>query len=62
MPRLTVAEHVVAERGGGCFPVLIRLQDGRLAAVVRGGDTHIGIKGRLDWIESGDGGKTSAPF
>jgi hypothetical protein len=62
VPRLTAAEHIVAERGGGYFPVLIKLQDGRLAAVVRGGDPHIGIKGRLDWLESGDGGKTwSAP-
>ncbi len=57
-PKLEDAEHLVAERGGGYFPVLIRLQDGSLGAVVRGGAPHIGIKGRLDWIHSEDGGKT----
>ncbi|MGQ9731228.1 MAG: sialidase family protein [Candidatus Zipacnadales bacterium] len=61
-PRLSSAERVVAVRGGGYFPVLIKLQDGSLGAVVRGGAPHIGIKGRLDWIRSTDGGKTwSAP-
>lgn len=61
-PRLEKAERVVAVRGGGYFPVLIRLRDGRLAAVVRGGAPHLGIGGRLDWIESRDGGRTwSAP-
>ncbi|MFC1717744.1 exo-alpha-sialidase [Candidatus Poribacteria bacterium] len=57
-PRLESAERVVAVRGGGYFPVLIRLQDGTLGAVVRGGAPHIGIEGRLDWIHSEDGGKT----
>jgi len=61
-PRLESAERHVAVRGGGYFPVLIKLQDGSLGAVVRGGAPHIGIKGRLDWIRSTDGGKTwSAP-
>jgi hypothetical protein len=58
VPRLEAAERVVAVRGGGYFPVLIKLQDGRLGAVIRGGDAHVGIKGRLDWIESSDGGRT----
>lgn len=59
VPRLVTAERVIAVKtGGGYFPVLTKLQDGRLAAVVRGGDAHVGIKGRLDWIESADGGKT----
>jgi len=57
-PRLESAERVAAVRGGGYFPVLIRLQDGSLGAVVRGGAPHIGIRGRLDWIRSTDGGKT----
>jgi len=60
--RLTAIQRSVAVRGGGYFPVLIRLKDGRLGAVVRGGAPHIGIRGRLDWITSADGGKTwSAP-
>jgi hypothetical protein len=62
VPRLESAERIVAVQGGGYFPVLIRLKDGRLGAVVRGGAGHLGIQGRLDWISSADGGKTwSAP-
>jgi hypothetical protein len=57
-PQLESAERIVAVRGGGYFPVLIKLQDGSLGAVVRGGAPHIGVKGRLDWIRSTDGGKT----
>jgi energy-coupling factor transporter ATP-binding protein EcfA2 len=61
-PVIEPAERIVAVRGGGYFPVLIGLRDGSLGAVVRGGAPHIGIKGRLDWIRSTDGGKTwSAP-
>lgn len=53
---------VIAVSGGGYFPVLTRLKDGRLAAVLRGGAPHLGRAGRLDWIESGDGGRSwSAP-
>lgn len=49
-------------KGGGYFPVLIRLQDGRLLAVLRGGGAHIDVKGRLDIITSRDNGATwSAP-
>jgi Neuraminidase (sialidase) len=44
--------------GGGYFPVMTRLQDGRLAAVYRGGAPHIGRGGRLDWTTSSDAGKT----
>ncbi len=58
VPRLTVAERVLAAKDEGYFPVLIRLKNGTLAAVIRGGDYHIGRAGRLDWIESKDGGKT----
>ena len=48
--------------GGGYFPVLIRLKNGDLMAVLRGGAPHIGVKGRLDIITSKDNGKTwSAP-
>jgi len=50
-------ETVVAVRGQGYFPVMIELKDGSLGAVVRGGAPHIGVKGRLDWIRSEDGGR-----
>jgi Neuraminidase (sialidase) len=54
--------RVIAVNGGGYFPVLIRLHDGKLMAVLRGGAPHIGVKGRLDVITSTDDGKTwSAP-
>lgn len=58
LPRLERAERYVAVTGGGYFPVLVQLNDGRLAAVVRGGAPHLGKAGRLDWIESRDGGRT----
>lgn len=61
LPRLLRAERTVAVTGGGYFPVLIQLEDGRLAAVVRGGAPHLGKGGRLDWIESTDGGRTWSP-
>jgi hypothetical protein len=56
--RLVGAERIVAVRGQGYFPVLVKLRDGSLAAVIRGGASHIGIGGRLDVIRSQDGGRT----
>lgn len=50
--------RAVAVDGAGYFPVLIRLQNGTLMAVLRGGAPHIGVKGRLDTITSTDEGKT----
>ena len=44
--------------GAGYFPVLIKLKDGRLAAILRAGAPHIGRGGRLDWITSRDQGHT----
>jgi len=62
LPKLEAAERIVAARGCGYFPVLIRLKDGRLGAVIRAGAPHLGKNGRLDWIESRDNGRTwSAP-
>ncbi len=52
------ASVVTAVKGGGYFPVMTLLQDGRLAAVFRGGAAHVGRAGRLDWITSVDSGKT----
>jgi hypothetical protein len=36
----------------------VRLQDGRIAVVLRGGAPHLGIQGRLDMVFSADEGKT----
>jgi hypothetical protein len=44
--------------GEGYFPVAQRLADQRIAVVLRGGASHVGIKGRLDMVFSEDGGKT----
>ena len=52
------AERIIALRGGGYFPVLIKMTDGSLGAVVRGGAPHVGRAGRLDFIRSEDGGRT----
>jgi hypothetical protein len=38
------------------FPVLLKLGNGELLAVVRGADFHMGERGRLDWVRSRDGG------
>ena len=38
------------------FPVLLKLQNGDLLAVVRGGEYHLGERGRLDCVRSRDGG------
>jgi sialidase-1 len=58
MGRELAAERVTAVSGGGHFPVMIRLRNGDLGAAVRGGGTHVHVKGRLDWIRSKDGGRT----
>jgi hypothetical protein len=56
--KLENVERTVVVRDGGYFPVLIRLHNGMLAAVLRGGARHVGVGGRLDLITSRDGGKT----
>lgn len=48
---------VVAENGG-YFPVAARLKDGRIAAVVRGGGSHVDVRGRLDIVFSSDEGES----
>jgi hypothetical protein len=47
---------VVAKQG--YFSVALRLQDGRIAVVLRGGAPHLGIQGRLDMVFSSDEGKS----
>ena len=55
--------HQVITKGLGYFPVAIRLKNGDVLAVIRGGAAHIGVKGRLDLVRSTDGAKTwSAPW
>ncbi|MBN1556920.1 MAG: exo-alpha-sialidase [Lentisphaerae bacterium] len=56
--RLAGAERLIAAHGKAMFPVLIKLDDGTLAAVIRGGAFHVGLAGRLDLITSQDGGRT----
>ena len=58
VPRMEGIEDYPVVKGAGFFPVLVKLKDGSLGAAVRGGDAHVGIKGRLDWIHSEDGGRT----
>jgi hypothetical protein len=55
--------HQVVTKGLGYFPVAIPLKNGDVLAVIRGGASHIGVKGRLDLVRSSDKGKTwSAPW
>jgi len=56
-PKLSVKRTLVTG-GQGYFPVALRLQDGRIAVVLRGGGGHLSIKGRLDMVFSSDEGKT----
>ena len=56
-PTIPVERHA-AITGQGYFPVAIRLHDGRIAVVMRGGAGHLGLTGRLDMIFSSDEGKT----
>ncbi len=49
---------ILVVKNQGFFPVALRLADGRLAAVLRGGAPHIGLAGRLDIVFSTDDGRT----
>ena len=51
-------DHQTITSGLGYFPVAIRLNNGDVLAVVRGGASHIGVKGRLDLVRSTDRGRT----
>jgi len=42
----------------GYFPILDRMADGTLAAIVRGGDLHVGERGWLGIVTSPDGGES----
>lgn len=54
----TLGRPVTVTEGLGYFPVAIRLKNGDILAVLRGGAPHIGVKGRLDLVRSTDGGRT----
>lgn len=58
MATAACASPVVVVDGGGYFPVLVRLQNGTLLSVLRGGAPHIGKNGRLDLVASADAGKS----
>src|SRR5437764_4776657 len=57
-PTLPPLERSLVVSGQGYFPVALRLRDGRIAVVLRGGAAHVGIQGRLDMVFSSDEGKT----
>ncbi|HEY5315781.1 MAG TPA: family 16 glycoside hydrolase [Pirellulales bacterium] len=54
-------EQSLVVSGQGYFPVALRLADGRIAVVLRGGAPHLGIKGRLDMVFSSDEGRSWTP-
>lgn len=56
--QLQRTERRLVVSGQGFFPVAQRLQDGRIAVVMRGGADHVGIKGRLDIVFSEDSGRS----
>ena len=60
-PAWNQPESRLVVRNQGYFPVALRLQDGRVAAVLRGGAPHLGIGGRLDLVVSSDAGATWGP-
>ena len=52
------ASRVISSVKCGYFPVLVHLGGQKLGAVLRAGAAHVGIRGRLAWISSEDGGRT----
>src|SRR5438105_4873912 len=51
-------EQSAVVTGQGYFPVALRLQDRRIAVILRGGAAHVGVQGRLDMVYSSDEGRT----
>jgi len=52
------ATEICVVTGQGFFPVLCRMQNGEIGAIVRGGAMHLGRGGRLDFLKSADNGLT----
>jgi len=57
-PSIDHIERSLVASGQGYFPVALRLKDGRIAVIMRGGGPHLSINGRLDIVFSDDDGKT----
>ncbi len=57
-PHVAGVERSIAVTGGGYWPTLLKLPDGTLGAVLRGGAPHVGLNSRLDLVRSTDGGRT----
>jgi hypothetical protein len=51
-------ERSLVVKEQGFFPVALRLADGRIAVILRGGAPNAGLGGRLDIVFSSDEGKT----
>jgi hypothetical protein len=56
--RARPARRYMVHALGGHFPILQRLPDGAIAAVLRGADQHVGQRGRLELVFSRDGGES----
>jgi len=50
------AQRVLVQTLGGYFPVAAKLPDGRIGIISRDGDFHVGMRGRLCFVTSRDGG------
>jgi len=59
--RLPASKQVTLVRDAGYFPVLARLGEREVVAVLRGGAGHLGRAGRLEMVRSLDGGLTWSP-
>jgi hypothetical protein len=59
--KLPGAREVTVVRDAGYFPVLARLGEREVVAVLRGGAGHVGITGRLELVRSRDCGATWLP-
>ncbi len=57
-PGPPLGERSLVVSGQGYFPVALRLHDGRIAVVLRGGAGHLGLAGRLDMVFSSDEGQS----
>ncbi len=59
--KLPGGKEVALVSDAGYFPVLARLGEREVVAVMRGGAGHLGIEGRLEIVRSRDGGHTWLP-
>lgn len=53
-----IGDRITVASTEGYFPVLIRLKNGDLMGMFRGGAPHVGVGGRLEAVTSKDNGKT----